>query len=66
MLGAALYWMCDDLRAMIRSLAAKNVCCTEISEESWGMRTTIVLPSGGELGLYRPSHPTAFTALEKP
>ena len=25
-----------------------------------GLRTTILLPSGGALGLYQPSHPTAI------
>lgn len=60
-LGAALYLMCDDLRSVMRSLAAKNVRCTPVEKEPWGMRTTIVLPSGGELGLYQPTHPTAIT-----
>ena len=59
MLGASLYLMCDDLAAQIKLLKAKNVSCTEIEEERWGIRTTIKLPSGGELGLYQPKHPTA-------
>jgi catechol 2,3-dioxygenase-like lactoylglutathione lyase family enzyme len=64
-LGAVVYLMCDDLRAFIDALAAKNVTCTAISEERWGIRTTIRLPSGGELGLYQPSHPTALN-LDRP
>lgn len=60
LLGAVLYLMCDDVRAYVRQLAGKGVVCSEISEEPWGMRTTIPLPSGGELGLYQPSHPVAF------
>jgi len=60
MLGASLYLMCDDLAAQIKLLKAKNVSCTEIEEERWGIRTTIKLPSGGELGLYQPKHPTAL------
>ncbi len=59
-LGAVLYLMCDDLIAQINLLKAKNVSCTEIEEERWGIRTTIKLPSGGELGLYQPKHPTAL------
>jgi hypothetical protein len=58
--AAELYLMCDDLHALIRSLEAKNVRCTEVAEERWGIRTTIRLPSGGEIGLYQPSHPTAL------
>ncbi|HEV2341641.1 MAG TPA: hypothetical protein VGS15_07575 [Candidatus Acidoferrales bacterium] len=60
MLGAVLYLMCDDLQKEIKALAAKKVKCTEIGEERWGIRTTITLPSGGEIGLYQPKHPTAL------
>lgn len=60
MLGAILYLMCDDLRLVIKSLAAKKVRCTEVTEEPWGLKTTIPLPSGGEIGLYQPSHPIAI------
>lgn len=60
MLGAHLYLMCADLKAFIKSLEAKNVACTEIATEPWGIRTTIKLPSGGEVGLYQPTHPTAL------
>ncbi len=60
MLGAVVYLMCDNLRATIASLAASNVRCTAITEQRWGTTTTIALPSGGEIGLYQPSHPTAL------
>jgi hypothetical protein len=65
MLGAVLYLMCDDLDALMKSLAARNVLCTEVEEESWGIRTTIPLPSGGEIGLYQPTHPTALNLNSK-
>ena len=54
------YLMCDDLPATIKSLEAKKIKCTEVAKERWGIRTTIKLPSGGEIGLYQPTHPTAF------
>jgi hypothetical protein len=60
MLQAGFYLMCDDLAAMIKSLEAENVKCTAIARERWGIVTTIQLPSGGELGLYQPLHPTAL------
>ena|ERR1700737_3690590 len=60
LVGAVLYLMCDQLRSFIKSLEAKNVRCTEIEEAEWGMKTTIRLPSGGKIGLYQPSHPTAL------
>jgi len=60
MLGAVVYLMCDDLAELIRTLSAKGVTCTEVSQAPWGMKTTVRLPSGGEIGLYQPSHPTAI------
>lgn len=60
LLGAVLYLMCDDLAATITSLKAKNVECTSTATEQWGIRSTIKLPSGGEIGLYQPTHPTAL------
>ena len=60
MIGALVYLMCDDLKATIKALAAKNVACTEVDEAEWGIKTTIPLPSGGELGLYQPKHQTAI------
>jgi catechol 2,3-dioxygenase-like lactoylglutathione lyase family enzyme len=60
LLGAVLYLMCDDLQETMRSLEAKNVKCTEIGTERWGIKTTVPLPSGGEIGLYQPTHPTAL------
>ncbi len=60
LLGAVLYLMCDDLRATAESLRAKNVECAPVYEEEWGIATSFVLPSGGEVGLYQPKHPTAF------
>ncbi len=60
MLSSVVYLMCDDLQATVKTLAAKQVACTEIEKEDWGIRTTIRLPSGGELGLYQPRHETAL------
>src|SRR5689334_9800592 len=60
LLHSVLYLMCDDLDALLASLAAKNVECSPVAEASWGRKTTILLPSGGEVGLYQPTHPTAL------
>jgi catechol 2,3-dioxygenase-like lactoylglutathione lyase family enzyme len=60
LLRAVLYVMCDDLKALMQSLKAKKVKCSPVEEERWGLKTTIQLPSGGELGLYQPKHPTAL------
>jgi predicted enzyme related to lactoylglutathione lyase len=52
--------MCDDLEATIADLRGKGVTTRPIEERPWGRLTHIALPSGGELGLYEPRHPTAI------
>jgi predicted enzyme related to lactoylglutathione lyase len=58
--GAALYLMCDDLRATMKHLQSKKVTFAAIEEARWGTVTTFALPSGATIGLYQPSHPTAL------
>ena len=60
MLGAVLYLRCDDLRATIKDLESRGASTSDVHTERWGIRTTVTLPSGGELGLYQPTHPTAI------
>ena len=55
-----LYFMCDDLKAEMASLTMKDVKCSKIEEARWGSVTKMRLPSGGEVGLYQPKHPTAL------
>lgn len=58
--GVILYLMCDNLKEHIETLKAKKVRVTEIEEAEWGIKTTIPLPSGMEIGLYQPKHVTAI------
>jgi catechol 2,3-dioxygenase-like lactoylglutathione lyase family enzyme len=58
--GAMLYLMCDDLKAQMAQLEAKGVRFTKPEEAAWGIKTTIKLPGGSEVGLYQPRHATAF------
>jgi hypothetical protein len=60
LLGAVLYLMCDDLPSVMQSLQARNVRCSPVMTAEWGITTTVPLPSGGEIGLYQPKHPTAI------
>ena len=55
-----VYFMCDNLKAEVASLAKKNVECSEVQEARWGSITEMRLPGGGEVGLYQPKHPTAL------
>jgi hypothetical protein len=62
MLGCVLYLMCDDLGSVIGLLKSKGVDCATPVEAEWGISTSIRLPSGGEIGLYQPTHPTMIQA----
>jgi hypothetical protein len=55
-----LYFLCDDLKAEMDSLAAKRVSCSAVDEQRWGSITKIQLPGGGRIGLYQPKHPLAI------
>jgi catechol 2,3-dioxygenase-like lactoylglutathione lyase family enzyme len=55
-----LYLMCDDIHATVAELEGRGVRFSgPISDERWGLVTTITMPDGGELRLYEPRHPTA-------
>jgi catechol 2,3-dioxygenase-like lactoylglutathione lyase family enzyme len=55
-----LYLMCDDIHATVAELQGRGVqFSAPISDERWGLVTTIAMPDGGELRLYEPRHPTA-------
>jgi len=54
-----LYLMCDDIRATVDELRAKDVQISRpITDKRWGLVTAIRLPDGVELGLYEPRHPS--------
>jgi hypothetical protein len=61
-----LYFMCNDLNAEVSALKEKAVHCSEIHEERWGSIVNIQLPGGGEIGLYQPKHPIAFSEAMPP
>ena len=60
MLGSVLYLMCDDLKKTTEALERKGAIIAPVTEADWGLATSLRLPSGGEIGLYQPSHPTAI------
>jgi hypothetical protein len=53
-----LYLMCDDILTTVANLEAKGVEFTRpVSDEGFGLMTSLRVPGGGELGLYEPRHP---------
>ncbi|HKT25344.1 MAG TPA: VOC family protein [Terriglobales bacterium] len=56
-----LFLMCDDVHATTTELKRKGVeLSMPISDRGWGLVTRLKLPSGDEIGLYEPKHPTAI------
>jgi catechol 2,3-dioxygenase-like lactoylglutathione lyase family enzyme len=55
--GCAFYFMCDNIEATVSELTAKGVeFDASVTEQRWGLITTMRLPGGGHLGLYEPRH----------
>ena len=53
-----LYLMCDDIEVTIAELQAKGVECGPVSDEGFGLLTSIRTPGGADLGLYEARHPS--------
>jgi hypothetical protein len=53
-----LYLMCDDLASQAEALRQKGIELSETQEERWGSILKVRLPSGSQLGLYQPKHPS--------
>jgi catechol 2,3-dioxygenase-like lactoylglutathione lyase family enzyme len=55
-----IYLMCDDVAAEMDRLAGHGVECAPVTDEGWGLLTSLRLPGGGTLGLYQPLHATPY------
>jgi catechol 2,3-dioxygenase-like lactoylglutathione lyase family enzyme len=55
-----IYLMCNDVEATVRKLQSKRIACRPVTDEGWGLLTSLTLPGGGAVGLYQPRHPTAL------
>ena len=49
--------MCDDVSATVEELRAKGaMIAAPITDEGWGLLTSIDLPGAGSIGLYESRH----------
>lgn len=55
-----LYLLCDDIAATVAELTAKGVEVADVSDQGFGLVTTLRVPGAGTLGLYQPHHPVAY------
>lgn len=51
-----MYLMCDDVAGTVDELAGKGVPTGPVTDQGFGLVTTVTLPSGAEIGLYEPRH----------
>jgi hypothetical protein len=52
--------MTDHVAATVAALQAEGIeIARPISDQGWGLLTTVILLGRVELGLYQPRHPTA-------
>jgi catechol 2,3-dioxygenase-like lactoylglutathione lyase family enzyme len=55
-----LYLMCDDIEATVVDLESQGVEFTSgVSNEGFGLVTSLKVPGAGEISLYEPRHATA-------
>jgi hypothetical protein len=55
------YLICDDIEKTLSDLTARGVKISHpVSDEGWGLLASIKLPSGSDLSIYQPRHPTAY------
>ncbi|HUK67734.1 MAG TPA: VOC family protein [Streptosporangiaceae bacterium] len=54
--------MCDDIPTTVAELKAKGAeFGTEISDRGFGLTTMLTVPGAGEVMLYQPHHPPAYS-----
>jgi hypothetical protein len=50
------YLMCDDVEALMAEMTKRQVACSPVQNQGWGLLTHVSLPGGGKLGIYQPRH----------
>jgi hypothetical protein len=50
------YFMCEDVDALVAELTSRNIACTPVEDQGWGLMTHMQLPGGGKLGIYQARH----------
>lgn len=55
-----MYLTCDDIKTQVAALKERGAKVGKISQQRWGILTTVSLPGGGTIRLYQPKHPVTF------
>lgn len=51
-----LYLMTHDVEALIETLSLRDIDCSPVQDQGWGLVTEVTLPGGGKLPVYQPRH----------
>ena len=52
-----LFLLCDDVNTTVKELRGKGATITApITDEGWGLLTSVKVPGAGSVGLYQPRH----------
>ena len=51
-----LYLMTDDVAALVAAMEAKGLVCDPLTQQPWGLLTSVAMPGGSKLGIYEPRH----------
>ena len=51
-----IYLMVSDVRAFVAEMASRGITCSALDEQGWGVVTQLMLPGGGQVGIYEPRH----------
>ena len=51
-----LYLMVENVTAFVDKMMDRGVRCDEVTDEGWGLLTSVSLPGGGTVGVYQPRH----------
>lgn len=52
-----LYLLCDNVEAFVQKMQDRSCPCSPVNDQPWGRLTSVQLPGGGKLGVYKPRHP---------
>ncbi len=51
-----LWLMCDDIEDFVSKVGERDLACSPVQDQGWGIVTQMTLPGGGRLGVYQPRH----------
>ena len=50
------YLMTADIEKFVAEMTTRNIPCSPVQNQGWGILTHVTLPGGGKLGVYQPRH----------